>query len=248
MPTELSGRIAVVTGASRGIGHAVALGLAEAGAQVVAVARTVGALEELDDLIRARGHAAATLVPMDITEDGAIDRLGDAVRARWGRTDILLGNAGLLGTISPVPHIDPKVWQEVMALNVTANFRLLRAFDPLLRQSDAGRALFLSSGAAQNCRPYWGVYSVSKAALEALVRTYAAEVRHSSVRANLIDPGPTRTGMRAAAMPGEDPSTLPPPAAHVAQILKMLSPAFTQNGVVYDTRRQAYREFAPAAA
>jgi NAD(P)-dependent dehydrogenase (short-subunit alcohol dehydrogenase family) len=246
MPADLSGRIALVTGASRGIGRAAALGLAAAGAHVYAVARTVGGLEELDDEIRARDYPGPTLVPMDLTDGDAVDRLGAAIHERFGRLDMLLGNAGLLGAITPVPHIEPALWDEVMAINVTANFRLLRSLDPLLRLSDAGRALFMSSGAAHSLRPYWGVYSVSKAALEALVRTYAGEVRHSTVRVNLYDPGPTRTVMRARAMPGEDPATLPPPDSHVAQIVTMLSPDFTENGVIYDTRKRALREF-PAA-
>jgi NAD(P)-dependent dehydrogenase (short-subunit alcohol dehydrogenase family) len=238
-----AGRIALVTGASRGIGRAAAMALAEAGAHVVAAARTVGALEEFDDEVRAKGFDPATLVPVDLRDAGAIDRLGAAIAERWGRLDVLVGAAGLLGAITPLPHLEPKVWDEVMAVNVTANWRLIRSLDPLLRQSDSARALFLSSGAARNCRPYWGVYSVSKAALEALVRTYAAEVKHSRIRVNLIDPGPTRTGMRAAAMPGEDPTTLPTPESLTPKMLEMLSADFDRTAVLWDRRRAQYVEF-----
>lgn len=238
-----AGRIALVTGASRGIGRAAAMALAEGGAHVVAAARTVGALEEFDDEIRAKGFEAATLVPVDLRDAGAIDRLGAAINERWGRLDILVGAAGLLGAITPLPHLEPKVWDEVMAVNVTANWRLIRSLDPLLRQSEAARALFLSSGAARNCRPYWGIYSVSKAALEALVRTYAAEVKHSKIRVNLIDPGPTRTAMRAKAMPGEDPATLPTPESLTPKMLEMLMPDFDRTAVLWDRRKGAFVEF-----
>jgi NAD(P)-dependent dehydrogenase (short-subunit alcohol dehydrogenase family) len=231
MAADLKGRIAVVTGASRGIGRAVALALGEAGVHVVAIARTVGAIEELDDAIRAKG-GAATLVPLDLRDGPAIDRLGAALYERWGRLDMLLGNAGILGAITPVPHIEPKVFDDVIALNLTANWRLVRSLDPLLRQSDAGRALFVTCGAAPLA--YWGLYAASKAALEAMVKTYAAEMRQTKVKANLIDPGPVRTRLRAQAMPGEDPATLPAPEQAVPAILRMLSPDYLQNGVLVD--------------
>ncbi len=230
---SLTGRIAVVTGASRGIGYAAALGLAEAGAHVVAVARTTGGLEELDDAIRARG-GTATLVPLDLKDYAGIDRLGAALHERWGKLDMLLGNAGLLGTITPVPHLEPKVWDDVVAVNVTANLRLIRSLDPLLRRSDAGRALFVTTGATRSCRPFWGAYSATKAALEALVRTYAGEMGNTPVRVNLFNPGPLRTHMRAQAMPGEDPDTLKPPDAVVPDIVRMLSPDYTETGMVFD--------------
>jgi NAD(P)-dependent dehydrogenase (short-subunit alcohol dehydrogenase family) len=229
----LANRIVVVTGASRGIGRAAALALAEAGAHVVAVARTVGGLEELDDAIRAKG-GTATLVPLDLKDSPGIDRLGGALHDRWGRLDGLLANAGLLGAITPLAHLDPKVWDEVMAVNITANWRLIRSLDPLLRQSDAGRALFVTSGITRSCRPYWGVYSTSKAALEALARTYAGEVARTRIRVNLIAPGPLRTAMRAQAMPGEDPETLKPPEAVAPDIVRMLSPDYDDNGVLFD--------------
>jgi len=231
---SLSGRVAVVTGASRGIGYAAALGLAEAGAHVVAVARTVGGLEELDDAIKAKGGEPATLVPLDLKDSAGIDRLGAAIHERWGKLDMLLGNAGLLGVVTPLAHLDPRVFDEVFAVNVTANWRLIRSLDPLLRQSDAGRSLFLTSGITRVYLPYWGVYSASKAALEALVRTYAVELRPSKATANLFNPGPMRTRMRAQAAPGEDPNTLRPPEAAVPEIVRMLSPGYQPNGVLYD--------------
>jgi len=230
---SLEGRVAVVTGASRGIGYAAALGLAAAGAHVVAIARTVGGLEELDDAIKAKG-GAATLVPLDLTDYAGIDRLGAALHERWGKVDIVLGNAGALGVITPLSHLDPKVFEATMAINVTANWRLMRSLDLPLRQSDAGRALFLTSGITKAYLPYWGVYAASKAALEALVRTYAAEIRMTKATANLFNPGPLRTRMRAQAAPGEDPLSLPPPEAVVPDILRMLSPDYTANGVLFD--------------
>lgn len=230
---QLSGRVALVTGASRGVGHAAALALAEAGAHVVAVARTVGALEELDDQIKAKG-GTATLVPLDLKDFEGINRLGAAIYQRWGKLDMLLGNAGLLGAITPLSHLEPQVWDEVMAVNVTANWRLIRSLDPLLRQSDAGRALFVTSGITRFYLPYWGVYAASKAALEAVVRTYAAELAHTKATANLFNPGPLRTRMRAQAAPGEKPESLHPPEAVAPDIVKMLSPDYPSNGALFD--------------
>lgn len=243
MSAPLQERIAVVTGASRGIGRAAALGLAEAGAHVIAVARTVGALEELDDEIRAKG-GAATLVPLDLKDFAGIDRLGAAIFSRWGKLDMFLGNAGLLGAITPLAHLEPKVWDDVMTVNVTANWRLIRSLDPLLRRSDAGRALFLTSGVTNLFLPYWGAYAVSKVALEGLVRTYAGEVAQTKVRANLVNPGPLRTKMRAQAMPGEDPNTLRTPDALVPDLVRMLSPDFGDNGILFDFPSNQTRTFA----
>ncbi len=228
----LANRVAVVTGASRGIGRAAALALAKEGAHVVALARTQGGLEELDDEIRNLG-GTATLVPADLKDFAALDRLGAALFERWKRLDVLIANAGVLGKLTPLAHADQKVWDDVMAVNLTANWRLIRSLDPLLRASDAGRAVFLSSRAAQLCPAYWGPYSISKAALEALVKTYAAEIATTKVRANCFNPGATRTKMRATAMPGEDPETLPTPEAVAAQIVPMCAPSFTDNGAVY---------------
>jgi NAD(P)-dependent dehydrogenase (short-subunit alcohol dehydrogenase family) len=229
----LKDRIAIITGASRGIGRATALELAKAGAHVVAVARTVGGLEELDDAIREAG-GTATLVPFDLKDYDAIDRLGAAILERWGKLDILVGNAGLLGPLSPLGHVDPKAFDEVMAVNVTANWRLIRVLDPLLQASDAGRALFVSSGAAHRTMAYWGPYSVSKAALQALAMTYAAETQRTPVRVNIINPGPLRTRMRAEAMPGEDPQTLRTPEDLAPHIVAMASPEATEHGMIFD--------------
>ena len=205
-PGRLQGRISVVTGASRGLGAAIAKRFAGEGSHVVLVARTVGGLEEVDDAIRAAG-GAATLVPLDLTEFDRIDEMGAALARRFGRIDVLVGNAGILGTLSPMGHIETQVWNRVIAVNLTANWRLIRSFDPLLRASDSGRAIFVTSGAADGAHPYWGAYAVSKAALEAMVKTWAGEVTKTPVKVNLVDPGALRTSMRAEAYPGEDPMT-----------------------------------------
>ena len=233
MPERLAGRVAVVTGASRGIGFAAAKALAAQGAHVIAVARTVGGLEELDDSIKSAG-GSATLVPLDVTDFDGLDRLGGVIHERWGKLDILLGNAGMLGPVSPLPHIDPKAFESVMALNVTANYRLIRSLDPLLRLSDAGRAVFVSSGAARRSMAYWGPYAASKAALEALVRVYAAETLRTNVRVMAVNPGPLRTGMRAEAFPGEDPLTLKTPDELAPDLLMLCAPEWSNTGKVFD--------------
>jgi NAD(P)-dependent dehydrogenase (short-subunit alcohol dehydrogenase family) len=233
MTRELENRIAVVTGASRGIGKYAALGLAERGAHVIAFARTQGGLEELDDEIKAAG-GSATLVPADIKDYPALDRLGAAIHERWGKLDILIGNAGTLGKLSPLGHIEPKTWDEVMAINVTANWRLIRSLDPLLRASDAGRAIFVTSGAAHKSQAYWGPYAISKAALDALVRTYAAETATTAIKVMLVSPGPLRTNMRRAAMPGEDPLTLKTPEDLAPHIVKLALPSWMETGKIYD--------------
>lgn len=226
MTTEdkpLAGLVAVVTGASRGIGRACALGLAQAGAHVIATARTQGALEELDDEIQAATGQGATLVPADIKDGKAIDRLGAAIFERWGKLDILVGAAGEYGAITPVAHLDQNVWDRTMAVNVTANYRLIRSFDPLFRRADAARAIFLTSGVAEG-RALWGPYAASKGALDSLVRTYADEMENSAVRAVLLEPGPMRTRMRAAIYPGEDASTLTPPEAIIPLVVELALP------------------------
>jgi NAD(P)-dependent dehydrogenase (short-subunit alcohol dehydrogenase family) len=225
-------RIVLVTGASRGIGRAAARALAKAGAHVIAIARTVGGLEELDDEIKKDGGEGATLVPMDLRNFDGLDQLGASIYERWGRLDGLFGNAGSLGELSPLTHLAPKMWQEALDVNVTANWRLIRSLDPLLRKSEAGRAVFMTSGAARKHTPFWGSYAVTKAALESLVLTYAAECEGSNVKANLFSPGPLRTRMRARAMPGEDPNTLEPPEAVTPLIVEMLSASYAKNGAL----------------
>ena len=229
MTNSMSGRVALVTGASRGIGRAAAKALAGQGAHVILVARTIGGLEEVDDEIQ-RAGGTATLVPLDLKDFPALDRLGASIHERWGKLDAFLGNAGVLGALTPLSNLEPKVFQELIDINVTANWRLIRSLDPLLRASDAGRALFLTSGAARHHTPFWGGYAMSKAALESLVLTYAAECTGTNVRANLLSPGPLRTKMRAKAMPGEDPESLRPPEAVSGLIVDLLSPGCEKQG------------------
>lgn len=236
MTQPLSGRLALVTGASRGIGRAVALELARQGAHVIAMARTQGALEKLDDEIRALG-GEATLVPCDIKDYEALDRLGGAIFTRWGKIDIFVGNAGILGPITPLSHLDPKQWDDVMAVNVTANWRLIRSLDALLRASDAGRVVLMSSAAGHKTQfaPYWGAYAASKAAVDALARTYAAETATTSaVKVMAVNPGPLRTRMRASAMPGEDPMSLKTPEDIAPKIAALCAPGWTETGKLYD--------------
>lgn len=243
MSVNLKDKIALVTGASRGIGYFTALELAKAGAHVIACARTVGGLEELDDAIKAAG-GSATLVPFDLADMNAIDALGASIFERWGKLDILVANAGVLGVISPIGHVEAKVFEKVMTINVTATWRLIRSVEPLLMRSDAGRAVILSSAAAHRCRPFWGPYSASKAAVEALARTWAGETQSTPLRITSIDPGATRTAMRAQAMPGEDPDTLPHPREVAQAILPLVGPDVTETGklfVVRESRLVDYR-------
>lgn len=245
----LAGRIALVTGASRGIGRAVALELARRGAHVIALARTQGALEELDDAIRALG-GETTLVPCDIKDFAALDRLGAAIHQRWGKLDILVGNAGILGPLTPIAHCDPEKWDQVFSVNVTANYRLLRSLDSLLRASDAGRVVFLSSGVAQrgDISAFWGPYAASKSALDAILSAYAAEtVNVSNVRAMSVNPGPLRTRMRAAAMPGEDPGTLRTPEDFAPKVADLCAPGWTETGKIYDFPQDKVLRFLGAA-
>jgi len=231
MAGRLTGKIALVTGASRGIGAAVAEAYAREGAHLVLAARTVGGLEEVDDRIRAAG-GTATLVPLDLRDFIKIDELAAAIYQRFERLDILVGNAAEFGTFSPLGHIDPQLWQEVIDLNLTANWRLIRAMDPLLRAAPHGRAIFVTSGIARNPRAYWGPYAVSKAGLEVLVKTYAAENEKTNLRANLIGPGVVRTRLRARVFPGEDPMKLPPPETVTEAFVQLALDECEHNGDV----------------
>jgi NAD(P)-dependent dehydrogenase (short-subunit alcohol dehydrogenase family) len=235
MTIDLTGKIALVTGASRGIGYFTALELAKAGAHVIACARTVGGLEDLDDAIKAAG-GSATLVPFDLADMDAIDRLGGSIFERWGKLDILVANAGVLGVISPIGHVEAKTFEKVMNINVNATWRLIRSVDPLLTRAEAGRAVILSSAAAHKCRPFWGPYSASKAAVEALARTWAGESQSTPLRITSVDPGATRTAMRAQAVPGEDPASLPHPSEVAKAILPLTGPDVTETGKLFVVR------------
>lgn len=228
-PGRLAGRVALVTGASRGIGAAVARRFAAEGAHVVLVARTVGGLEEVDDSVRASG-GAATLVPLDLAQGEAIDRLGQALWERFKRLDVLVGNAAVLGALSPLGHVEPAAWDRAIALNLTANWRLIRAMDPLLRRSEQGRAIFVTAEAARRAVPFWGAYAVSKAALEMLAGIYAGETAETSVRVNLVDPGPTRTALRRQAFPGEAPDSLAAPDSRTEAFVRLAEASCTLHG------------------
>ena len=242
MSPSLASRIALVTGASRGIGNATARALAKAGAHIVAVARTQGGLEELDDEIRKDG-GTATLVPLSLTDVDGIARLGAALYERHGKLDILIGNAGVAGPSSPLGHIDLKPWNDVIAVNLTANFQLIRCMEPLLRKSDAGRAVFITSGAASKATVYLGPYAASKAALETLVRVWAHETASTPIRVNLFNPGPIRTRMRASVFPGEDPMTLDTPEQAADFIVPMCAPDWTETGKFYDYQTRTLMDF-----
>lgn len=246
MSKPLSDRIALVTGASRGIGAALALELAQAGAHVVAIARTVGGLEELDDKIKTAG-GSATLVPLDVKDSDGIARLALALNERYSRLDVLVGNAGVIGPLSPLGHIEPKDWDNVFAVNVTANWQLIRTMDPLLQRAPAGRAVFMTSAVAHKGRAYWGPYAASKAALEEIVRAYAAECATTKVCANLFAPGPTRTRMYLGAFPGADPETLPTPEQIAPAIVPLCLPECAESGRIYDYRAGKFIDFHPPA-
>jgi len=242
MTKPLADRIALVTGASRGIGYATAIALAKAGAHIVATARTQGGLEELDDDIRKVG-GSATLVPLNLTDSDGIARLGAGLHERYGKLDILVGNAGVLGPSSPIGHIELKTFNDVMAVNVSANFQLIRCMEPLLKQSDAGRAVFITSGAANKATAYVSPYAASKAALETLARAWAQETANTKLRVNLFNPGPVRTRMRATLMPGEDPETLDRPEQVAEFIVPMCAPDWTETGKFYDYKTRSLMSF-----
>jgi NAD(P)-dependent dehydrogenase (short-subunit alcohol dehydrogenase family) len=232
MSLPLQDRVALVTGASRGIGAALALELAKLGAQLVLIARTRGGLEEVDDAIRAATGRGATLLPLDLQKDAdkQLDFVGPSIVERFGRLDILVHNAGALNKLTPVAHIDPKDWAEVMAVNLTAAWRMIRTCDPPLRASDAGRAVFLTTGRVLRPKAYWGMYGAAKAGMEHLVQTWAQEVAKTPLRVNLADPGVVATRMRATAMPGEDPASIAQPADVAPALAALCLPAETRHG------------------
>jgi len=235
----LSGRITLVTGATRGIGYHAALALAEAGSHIIALGRTQGGLEDLDDAISSNG-GECTLVPMDLKNFDSIDQLGSIINDRWCRLDGLFANAGVLKDLTPANQVTPKDYDEIMGVNMTANYRLIRSLDPLLRLSEAGRALFMTSSVALGGRAFWGAYAASKAALEVFVQSYASEVGVTKIRVNLLNPGGTATKMRAKAMPGEDPATIPQPEDLAPLIVEMLSPSYDDNGARINFRDSSY--------
>lgn len=237
---RLKDRIALITGASRGIGRAVAERFAREGAHVLLIARTSEALEQVDDAIKAQG-GTATLIPLNLAHGPKIDALGPALYERFGRLDVLVGNAAILGRLSPLPHIPSQHWEQVLRVNVTANWRLIRTLDPLLRRSDAGRVIFVTSGVAQSARAYWAPYSVSKAALDCLAKTYANETSDSAIKVNLVDPGATATRMRAEAYPGEDQATLRRVEDVAEAFVPLAMPDWTETGQVVDIWKSVKR-------
>ena len=233
---SLQGKVALVTGASRGIGRAVALALARHGAHVVLQGRNAGALEETDDAIRTAGGSPATIIPLNLTQEDRVDALGPTLFQRFGHLDILIANAGILGSLTPLAHVTDQIWQNVIAVNLTANWRLVRTLDPLLRRAEAGRVVFVSSGAASGDKAYWGPYAVSKAGLDALARTYAAEVASTAIRVNIVNPGRIATAMRAKAFPGEDPAALPTPEQIAPLFIDLCDPNLKSNGATFSGR------------
>ena len=240
MSLPLQDRVALVTGASRGIGAALALELAKLGAQLVLIARTQGGLEEVDDAIRAATGRGATLLPLDLQKDAdkQLDFVGPSIVERFGRLDILVHNAGALNKLTPVAHIDPKDWAEVMAVNLTAAWRMIRTCDPPLRASDAGRAVFLTTGRVLRPKAYWGMYGAAKAGMEHLVQTWAQEVAKTPLRVNLADPGVVATRMRATAMPGENPASIAQPAEIAPALAALCLPTETRHGERIEVGRQ----------
>jgi len=231
--TDFQGRLALITGASAGLGRALALELAKRGAHIIAVARKKPGLEKLDDDIRSLG-GEATLVPLDITKGDGLDELGGVIFERWKKLDILVANAAIVGPMGPIVHVKPEIWQRVIDTNLTANFRLIRSLDVLLRASDAGRAVFISTSVTAKRRAYWGPYASSKIGLEMLAHTYALETSKTNLKVSSVDPGAMRTKMRTEAYPGEDPQSVPHPKDVAPYILKLLSPAFQETGQRYD--------------
>ncbi|WP_019220478.1 SDR family NAD(P)-dependent oxidoreductase [Bartonella senegalensis] len=239
---SLFGRVALVTGASRGIGYHLALELAERGAHIIALARTISGLTELDNQIRKKG-ARTTLIPIDLHHMENIDSLAVSIAQRWGKLDIMIANAGILGTLSPIAHTENKVFEDVFQINLISQWRLMKAVEPLLRQSDAGRAILLSSSVAHIARAFWGPYAASKAALEIISRCWAEELKQTPIKINCVDPGATRTTMRAQAMPGEDPQNLPSPQEVAAKIAYLFSPDLKETGKLFNVRKNRFVDY-----
>ncbi|GAA4659715.1 SDR family NAD(P)-dependent oxidoreductase [Bartonella pachyuromydis] len=239
---SLVGRVALVTGASKGIGYHLSLELATRGAHIIALARTVSGLTELDNQIQKKG-ARATLVPLDLHHMENIDTLSVSIAKRWQKLDIMVANAGILGTLSPIAHTDNTVLEDVFQINLISQWRLMKAVEPLLRQSDAGRAILLSSSVAHVARAFWGPYAASKAALEVLARCWAEELKQTPIKINCVDPGATRTAMRAQAMPGEDPQTLPSPREVAAKIVHLSSPDLKETGKLFNVRKNRFMDY-----
>ncbi|WP_208433996.1 SDR family NAD(P)-dependent oxidoreductase [Bartonella taylorii] len=239
---SLSGRVALVTGASRGIGYHLALELATRGAHIIALARTVSGLTELDNKIREKG-AYATLIPLDLHHMENIDTLSVSISKRWKKLDIMVASAGILGTLSPIAHIENMVFEDVFQINLISQWRLMKAMEPLLRKSNAGRAILLSSSVAHVARAFWGPYAASKAALEIIARCWAEELKQTPIKINCVDPGATRTAMRAQAMPGEDPQTLPSPQEVATKIVHLSSPDLKETGRLFNVRKNRFMDY-----
>ena len=235
MTPDLRDKVILITGASRGIGRAVAVAAANAGAEIIITGRTIGALEETDDAIKAAG-GKATIVELDMADYAAMPRLAAAIHGRWGRLDGLLANAAMLGTLTPLSHLDDKIWDSTISINLTAQWHLIRAMEPLLIAAPAGRAVLVSSGVAERIAPFWGPYAISKAGLEAMGRVWAGETEQTNLRINMINPGGTATGMRASAFPGEDPDSLPQPGDIAPAFLTLLSPNCQDHGQRFEAR------------
>ena len=236
MTYDFQNRIILITGASRGIGRAVALAVARAGADLIITGRTIGALEELDDEIKAAG-SKASIVELDLHDFEAIPRLAAVINGRWGRLDGLVANAATLGPLAPLSHLDESIWNESIFVNLTAQWHLIKAMEPLLLAASAGRVVLVSSGVAEGIKPFWGPYAISKAGLEAMGRVWAGETEQTNLRINILNPGGTATRMRASAFPGENPDTLPQPEDVAPAFLALLDPACTDHGQRFDARQ-----------
>ena len=238
---DLSGRLILITGATRGLGRAVAIAAAAAGAEIIITGRTIGALEEVDDEIKASG-SSATIVELDMKDTAAMPRLAAAIAERWGRLDGFVANAAMLAALTPIGHLTPEAWDESVAVNLTGQWHMIRAFDPLLRAAPAGRAVLVTSGAAIGSRPFWGPYAATKAGLEALGRSWAGESEQTNLQINMINPGGTATKMRASAFPGEDPATLPQPEDIAPAFLMLLADDCPHHGELLEARKMVSQD------